>query len=106
MRDAGLEEAIRAAGGVVALAHKIGISQPSVSNWSRVPAERVMSVEAATGVRRAILRPDLYGEPVAKPVEATAHASERALLALLLGPDRAADGLHAALAEAAASMPA
>ena len=49
MRDAGLDEAIRAAGGVGALARKIGISQPSVSNWSRIPAERVLSVEAATG---------------------------------------------------------
>src|SRR5215469_5552491 len=49
MRDVGLDEAIRVAGGVGALARKIGISQPSVSNWSRVPAERVLSVEAATG---------------------------------------------------------
>ena len=49
MRNSGLDEAIRAAGGVGALARKIGISQPSVSNWSNVPAERVLSVEAATG---------------------------------------------------------
>ena len=46
MRDVGLDEAIRVAGGVGALARKIGISQPSVSNWLRVPAERVLSVEA------------------------------------------------------------
>src|SRR5262249_44030735 len=39
-----------------------GSSQPSVSNWLRVPAERVLSVEAATGVSRATLRPDLYAE--------------------------------------------
>ena len=62
MRDPGLDEAIRVAGGVSALARKIGISQPSVSNWSRIPAERVLSVEAATGVNRGILRPDLYAE--------------------------------------------
>jgi molybdopterin-guanine dinucleotide biosynthesis protein MobB len=62
MRDPGLNEAIRAAGGVGALARKIGISQPSVSNWSRVPAERVTAVEAATGIGRALLRPDLYAE--------------------------------------------
>ena len=37
MRDEGLDEAIRAAGGIGALARKIGISQPSVSNWSRIP---------------------------------------------------------------------
>jgi DNA-binding transcriptional regulator YdaS (Cro superfamily) len=113
MRDAGLESAIRAAGGVVALAHKLGISQPSVSNWSRVPAERVMAVEATTGVCRAVLRPDLYAEPAAKPADDAALASERALLLVLLGrargpaaPIGAGSQLHAALAEAAASMPA
>ena len=61
MRDPGLSEAIRAAGGVSELARQLGISQPSVSNWMRVPAERVISVEVATGVNRAVLRPDLYG---------------------------------------------
>ena len=55
MRDVGLEEAIRVAGGVGALAKKLGISQPSVSNWSRVPAERVLSVEAATGVGLSLI---------------------------------------------------
>ena len=53
MRDPGLSEAIRAAGGISELARQIGISQPSVSNWIRVPAERVISVEAITGVDRA-----------------------------------------------------
>ena len=53
MRDRGLDEAIRAAGGVSELARRIGISQPSVSNWERVPAERVGAVEAATGIGRA-----------------------------------------------------
>ncbi len=62
MTDRGLQEAIRAAGGVTELARRIGISQPSVSNWSRIPAERVLTVEAVTGVARAILRPDLYDE--------------------------------------------
>ena len=62
MSDPGLGEAVRAAGGVTELAWRIGASQPSVSNWSRVPAERVLSVEAAPGVARAILRPDLHGE--------------------------------------------
>ncbi|MET0444375.1 MAG: Cro/CI family transcriptional regulator, partial [Pseudorhodoplanes sp.] len=42
MRDVGLEEAIRAAGGITELARRVGISQPSVSNWERVPAERVL----------------------------------------------------------------
>ena len=116
MRDPGLSEAIRAAGGVSELARQIGISQPSVSNWIRVPAERVVSVETATGVDRAVLRPDLYGSAEVDDVDA-ARAQEYALLAALLmrAPDASllsklsalrgdASPLglaHAALAEAA-----
>ncbi len=85
MSDPGLDEAIRAAGGATELARRIGISQPSVSNWSRVPAERVLSVEAATGIARAILRPDLYEERTRLPDEGdAARAREYALLAVLL----------------------
>ena len=65
MRDPGLSEAIQAVGGVSELARRIGISQPSVSNWDKVPAERVLAVEAATGIARMRLRPDLYREPPA-----------------------------------------
>jgi TorA maturation chaperone TorD len=90
MRDPGLDEAIAAAGGVGALARKIGIAQPSVSNWSRVPAERVLTVEAVTGVSRAVLRPDLYGEPLEIDEVDAARANEYALLATLLAraPDQ------------------
>jgi len=63
MRDAGLEQAIKAAGGIASLARAIGIAQPSVSAWSRIPAERVLAVEALKRVQRSILRPDLYGSP-------------------------------------------
>jgi TorA maturation chaperone TorD len=90
MRDAGLSEAIRAAGGVGSLARKLGISQPSVSNWSRVPADRVLAVEAATGIPRTDLRPDLYGEPRLNGATdgidqiENARAQEYALLATLL----------------------
>ncbi|MCP3466589.1 molecular chaperone TorD family protein [Bradyrhizobium sp. CCGUVB23] len=88
MRDDGLDRAIDAAGGVAQLARKIGISQPSVSNWNKVPAQRVMAVEAATGVSRNELRPDLYSEPPVSedpidPVDA-ARAQEYLLLASLL----------------------
>lgn len=85
MSDAGLEEAIRAVGGITELARRIGISQPSVSKWSRIPAERVLSVEAATGVTRAVLRPDLYGGQLGQLDEVdAARAQEYALLATLL----------------------
>src|SRR5882757_1922400 len=66
MRDAGLEQAIRAAGGVASLARAIGIAQPSVSAWARIPAERVLAVEAVTRVERSVLRPDLYGSAEAR----------------------------------------
>jgi TorA maturation chaperone TorD len=87
MRDHGLQEAIRAAGGIGELARRLGISQPSVSNWERIPAERVLSVEHATGVARALLRPDLYtGEGLETLDEVDlARAREYALLATLLG---------------------
>src|SRR5262249_41351489 len=90
MRDPGLDEAIAAAGGVGGLARKIGIAQPSVSNWSRVPAERVLTVEAVTGVNRTVLRPDLYGEPPETDEVDAARANEYALLATLLAraPDQ------------------
>jgi TorA maturation chaperone TorD/DNA-binding transcriptional regulator YdaS (Cro superfamily) len=88
VRDAGLERAISAAGGVVELARKIGIAQPSVSNWNNVPAQRVIAVEAATGVSREVLRPDLYGERTESdhavdPIDA-GRAQEYLLLATLL----------------------
>ena len=87
MREPGLEEAIRAVGGVSELARRLGIAQPSVSNWESVPAERVASVEEATGVARARLRPDLFAARAAAEtigdVDA-ARAQEYALLATLL----------------------
>ncbi|MGB6270717.1 MAG: YdaS family helix-turn-helix protein, partial [Pseudolabrys sp.] len=94
MRDPGLSEAIHAAGGISELARQIGISQPSVSNWIRVPAERVVSVEAVTGIDRQVLRPDLYGgKKLADDVDEVdaARAQEYALLATFLtrAPDAA-----------------
>ena len=100
MRDAGLEQAIRAAGGVASLARAIGIAQPSVSAWSRIPAERVLAVEALTRVHRFILRPDLYGpsevqvssKPEIDEIDAL-RAAEYGLLSLLLGKAPDADTL-------------
>jgi TorA maturation chaperone TorD len=87
MRDSGLDAAIRAVGGVSELARRIGISQPSVSNWTRIPAERVAAVEAATNLSRATLRPDLYGDHLmAGEIDDVdlARAQEYSLLAALL----------------------
>jgi TorA maturation chaperone TorD len=126
MRDPGLQEACRAAGGADELARRIGIPQSTLSRWDRVPAERVHSVEAATGVSRALLRPDLFAEASDREAHEgadeidTARMREYALLSTLLrrSPDA---GLlarvaclrcdesrlgmaHAALAEAAARV--
>lgn len=59
-RDEGLVLAIKAAGGVRPLARKLGISVPAFCEWTRVPAHRILQVEAVTGVEREKLRPDLY----------------------------------------------
>src|SRR6188474_1248425 len=86
MRDPGLSAAIQAVGGVSELARRVGISQPSVSNWDKVPAERVLAVEAATGVPRMRLRPDLYREQPDADVDEfdLARSQEYALLSALL----------------------
>jgi TorA maturation chaperone TorD len=100
MRDAGLEQAIKAAGGVASLARSIGIAQPSVSAWSRIPAERVLAVEALTRLQRCALHPDLCGPPedqVSSKSEVDEidqlRAAEYDLLSLLLGKAPDADTL-------------
>lgn len=45
------------------LAKAIGVSPQAIHGWKlkgRVPAERVVQVEKATGIDRKIIRPDLY----------------------------------------------
>lgn len=79
MRDRGLELAIESAGGVAALARLLGIRQPSVSGWKRVPTDRVATVAELTGVDRAVLRPDLFGSPSAAQ-RATSHPSKGAAM--------------------------
>ena len=59
-RDSGVMAAIEATGTLSALGQKLGISAQAISEWRRVPAERVLQVQNATGVPRSRLRPDLY----------------------------------------------
>lgn len=62
-----LQRAVAIAGGQVALATKLGLKQGHVWWWlhraKKVPAERCMAIERATGgkVTRYQLRPDVFG---------------------------------------------
>jgi len=47
------------------LATALGITPGAISQWDRVPAERVLDVERITGIPRHALRPDLYPAPEA-----------------------------------------
>lgn len=66
----GLQAAINAAGGQTQLAKRISellnkpVKQQQIWNWlnrnKRVPADKVLVVEQASGISRSKLRPDLY----------------------------------------------
>ena len=48
---------------IAELARHLNISRGSVYKWKwqgKIPAERVVQVEAITGIKREDLRPDLY----------------------------------------------
>lgn len=60
-----VERVINALGGLTKTATSLGIDNPSViANWrtrGRVPADKVLEVEAATGISRHELRADIFG---------------------------------------------
>jgi len=62
-----LQRAVELVGGQSAFARLCGVKQPSVWAWIKqsksLPAEHVLKVEAATGISRYDLRPDVFGEP-------------------------------------------
>lgn len=69
-----LLKAVENAGSMAALARETGVSTTAVWKWvqsaKRVSPEYVLRVEAATGVSRHDLRPDIYPRPAPLPVAA------------------------------------
>lgn len=57
------DRAVEAAGGVTRLSEALGVTRSAVSQWPRVPAERVLRVEEVTKIPRHELRPDIYPPP-------------------------------------------
>jgi len=55
-----LDAAIKAMGTSKELASQLKLSPQAVSQWEIVPANRVLAVEALTGIHRSRLRPDFY----------------------------------------------
>lgn len=74
-----LREAVNVVGSQAAMARLLGISQPSVWKWldrsKQLPAEYVRAVEAATGIPKEQLRPDLY-DPGIPGADSSACAGE------------------------------
>lgn len=69
--QAALANAIEVIGTQLAMANLLGITQGAVSKWLKegkhLPAEHVLKVEAATGISRHDLRPDLYPRETSTP---------------------------------------
>ena len=67
-RHSAIDMAIEKAGGMRPLAEAIGVTYQAIQSWrTRIPAERVLAVESATGIPREQLRPDLYAVKKRKP---------------------------------------
>jgi DNA-binding transcriptional regulator YdaS (Cro superfamily) len=64
MAKTALERAVTKLGGQSGFARFHGVSQPTVWAWIKqgkpIPAEMVLRTEAATGISRHDLRPDIY----------------------------------------------
>ncbi len=57
-----LDAAIKAAGTIAELARHLGVTRSAICQWKRVPADRVLEVEALTGISRHLLRDDVFGK--------------------------------------------
>lgn len=63
MRDEPVQKAINAVGSASELGKRLGITSQAISQWQRIPIRKLIEIEAATGIPREQLRPDLYRQP-------------------------------------------
>lgn len=61
--SAAKQRVVAAAGGAAELSRRLNITRSAVSQWTKIPAERVAEVEAATGIPPHEQRPDLFRKP-------------------------------------------
>lgn len=55
------QEYVARRGATAELARVLGVTPAAIRQWDgHIPAERVVAVEAATGIPREALRPDLF----------------------------------------------
>lgn len=75
-----LEQAVKDAGGVTAVARQFPVHHAAVIKWfsKGVPAERVPRLASILGIPRHVLRPDLYDAPTPVPVTPAAPQPEQA----------------------------
>ncbi len=67
MRDPALEDIFARRGAITKIATELGISTAAVSQWKRVPDERVLDVARILGLAPTQLRPDLTEPPAPRP---------------------------------------
>lgn len=64
-----LTEIVVRAGGVNALARRLGITGSAVSQWRVVPRLRVLDVSGITGLEPHLIRPDIFSAPQKEAAE-------------------------------------
>jgi hypothetical protein len=70
-RETGVDILLGQVGSVTRIARVCGITRHAVSHWRRVPVAHVLKLEAAFGVPRYELRPDIYPPPATRRRVAT-----------------------------------
>ena len=56
------QEIIKRSGGALAVSIAVNLTRQAVYAWPHVPAKHVDAIVALSGLDRATIRPDLYGE--------------------------------------------